>query len=114
MGHNNIGNCYDEGKGVPQNTAEAIKWYRLAADLGSGRAMASLGLKYQYGDGVPKDFLIAHMWFDLAAVGSTSEDEPINSIVQVQRELVSKQMTPDQIAQAKHLAKEWMTAHSKK
>ena len=30
-----------EGKGVPQDYAEAVKWYRLAADQGNAEATAS-------------------------------------------------------------------------
>ena len=30
----NIGLIYEAGQGVPQNDAEAVKWYRLAADQG--------------------------------------------------------------------------------
>ena len=30
----NLGVIYDQGRGVPQDYAEAIKWYRLAAAQG--------------------------------------------------------------------------------
>ena len=32
---------------MPQNDAEALKWFRKAADQGETRAQASLGLMYQ-------------------------------------------------------------------
>ena len=33
----NLGVMYDNGKGVPENDAEAVKWYRKAADQGHAR-----------------------------------------------------------------------------
>ena len=41
------------GKGVPQDYAEAAKWYRLAADQGFAKAQNSLGAQYATGEGVP-------------------------------------------------------------
>jgi TPR repeat protein len=38
----NLGLMYDMGQGVPQNDAEALKWYGLAAKQGNARAQASL------------------------------------------------------------------------
>ena len=40
---------YDNGKGVPQDYAEAVKWYRLAAEQGYARAQYNLGLMYDNG-----------------------------------------------------------------
>ncbi len=41
-----IGSMYDEGMGVPQNDAEAVKWYRRAADQGITQAQTLLGAMY--------------------------------------------------------------------
>jgi len=55
------------GRGVPQNYAEAMKWYRLAADQGQARAQSGLGGMYASGQGVPKNDAEAIKWFRLAA-----------------------------------------------
>jgi len=34
----NLGIIYNKGEGVPQDSAEAVKWYRLAADQGYASA----------------------------------------------------------------------------
>ena len=34
----NLGVMYSKGQGVPQDDAEAVKWYRLAAEQGYARA----------------------------------------------------------------------------
>ena len=43
-------------QGVPQNYAEAVKWYRLAADQGDARAQFNLGFMYGTGQGVPQNY----------------------------------------------------------
>jgi TPR repeat protein len=32
VAQSNLGNMYAYGRGVPQDNAEAVRWYRLAAD----------------------------------------------------------------------------------
>ena len=40
---------YANGQGVPQDYAEAVKWYRLAADQGDADAQSYLGVMYAKG-----------------------------------------------------------------
>ncbi len=58
---------YARGQGVPQNYAEAVKWYRLAADQGNAFAQYNLGLMYANGEGVPQNYAEALKWYRLAA-----------------------------------------------
>jgi hypothetical protein len=58
---------YDTGRGVPQDDAEAVRWYRLAADQGHATAQANLGVMYADGQGVPQDYVEAVRWYRLAA-----------------------------------------------
>ena len=58
---------YDNGFGVPENDAEAVKWFRLAAEQGFANAQFSLGVMYANGEGVLKDDAEAVKWFRLAA-----------------------------------------------
>jgi TPR repeat protein len=37
----NLGVMYSDGQGVPQNDAEAVRWYRLAAEQGHAGAQFS-------------------------------------------------------------------------
>ena len=50
----NLGLMYYNGEGVPQNKAEAIRWYRLSAKQGLVQAQNNLGLMYSEGQGVHK------------------------------------------------------------
>ena len=58
---------YRNGEGVPQDYAEAVKWYRLAAEQGDADAQYNLGLMYDNGNGVPQDYKEAVKWYRLAA-----------------------------------------------
>ena len=58
---------YRKGEGVPQDYAEAAKWYRLAAEQGFEFAQNSLGVMYEYGQGVLQDNTMAHMWYNIAS-----------------------------------------------
>ena len=41
-----LGQMYDIGSGVPQDSSEAVKWYLLSAEQGNASAQSSLGLMY--------------------------------------------------------------------
>lgn len=45
----NFGVMYVRGEGVPQDDAEAVKWYQLAADQGYALGQFSLGTMYSAG-----------------------------------------------------------------
>ena len=52
---------------MPEDDAEAVKWYRIAAEQGNARAQYSLGVMYSAGEGVPENDAEAGRWFRLAA-----------------------------------------------
>jgi hypothetical protein len=70
---NNLGSMYYKAQGVPQNYAEAVKWYRKAADQGNAVARYNLGAMYANGKGVPLDNKEAAKWFHLAADQGNAE-----------------------------------------
>lgn len=99
---------YVNGRGVPQDYAEAVKWYRLAAEQGDADAMNLLGGMYGTGKGVPQDYAEAHKWHNLAASRSTGD---LHERASELRDSVAQMMTPAQIAEAQRLAREWVKAH---
>ncbi len=107
QGHANaqtaLGTMYFTGDGVPQDDVEAVRLYRLAAEQGHANAQFNLGNMYRYGYGVPQDYVLAHMWFNIASANGTDG--------QYQRDAVAILMTPQQIAEAQRLAREWVAAH---
>ncbi len=66
---------YQRGAGVPQDYAEALKWYRKAAEQGNDAAENNLGALYEYGNGVEKDLGEAIKWFQKAAGQGSAEAE---------------------------------------
>ena len=53
---NSMGDLYYSGRGVPQNHAEAFRWYRLSAQQGNVDGQGNLGWMFEYGLGVARDF----------------------------------------------------------
>ena len=131
---------YDKGQGVVQNYAEALRWYRLAADQGQASAQANLGVMYGYGQGVVQNYAEALRWFSLAAdQGHAIAQADLgvmyakgqgvawdlisahmwlniaaasgNKTAERFRDIVAKGMTPTDISKAQKLAREWMEKH---
>ncbi len=61
------GDDYYYGRGVTRDYSEAVKWYRMAADLGHVRAQYNLGNHYYKGEGVSQDYSEAVKWYRRAA-----------------------------------------------
>ena len=99
---------HDNGRGVPQDDAEAVRWYRLAADQEIARAQSNLGLLYENGEGVPQDYVQAHMWTNLAVAQSSGEDRDRR---ERNRDIIAAKMTAEQVVEAQRLASEWDAAH---
>ncbi len=62
-----LGAFYFVGQGVERDYAEAVKWYRRAADQNLVSAQISLGYCYEHGQGVDQDVTEAVKWFRKAA-----------------------------------------------
>ena len=97
---------YDEGYGVPENDAKAVRWYRRAAEQGYADAQFNLGLMYARGEGVPQEYVEAHKWFNLAA--SHGDKTAVEN-----RDHAASLMTPAQIAEAERLARVWAEKHGR-
>jgi len=61
---------------------------------------------YGNGNGVLQDYVKAHMLWNVASVNRSQEAKS-------NRDIVEKRMTPEQIAEAQKLAREWMEKHPK-
>ena len=135
-----LGVMYATGEGVPQDGAEALRWFTLAAEQGYARGQSGLGLMYARGQGVPQDNAEAERWFRLAAeqgfagaqfnlgvmyaqgLGvpedivlaymwfNLAEDRGNESALD-NKDFAEQQMTREQIAEAQRLSREWIEAH---
>jgi TPR repeat protein len=96
----NLGFMHIEGEGVAQDYKAAFQWFRLAAVHGYVAAANQIGQMYAQGVGAPKDLVKAHMWFDLAA--AKGHAQALKNLV-----LAERLMTPEQIAEAQRLPRDW-------
>ncbi|HEU4685206.1 MAG TPA: tetratricopeptide repeat protein [Nitrospira sp.] len=96
----NLGTLYLQGNGVPQSDQMALFWFRQAVEQRDALAFAKMGLMYAQGRGVVQDFVRAHMWYNLSAAQGEKRSAEA-------RDLLAKQMTPSQIAEAQRLARDW-------
>jgi TPR repeat protein len=58
---------YANGRGVAKNDAEAVKWFRKAADQGYAVGQYNLGIMYANGRGVERNDAEAVKWYKKAA-----------------------------------------------
>ena len=95
-----LAHMYADGNGVPQNDAEAVKWYRKAAEQGYDKAQAGLGAMYAYGRGVPQDNMQAYAWLNIAvAQGFAPATEA--------RDFLAQRMTYEARESAQRLAQQY-------
>jgi TPR repeat protein len=106
----NLGCMYEEGKGISQNLNEAVKWHRLAAEQCLASAQFMLAVKFRFGAGVEQDYVQAHMWANLAAANRNTNSDGQSTAIEL-RDAVAQEMTPDQIAKAQRLAREFSAQH---
>ena len=93
----NLGVMYDNGEGVPENDAEAVKWYRKAADQGDAIAQSNLGHMYLRGEGIPENNIRAYVWWSMAKTQGHA-----NAVTNI--DILKPMMTPQQIADGQALA----------
>ena len=103
---------YEAGRGgLKKDYVEAQHWYREAAEQGDPFAQASLALLYRFGKGVAQDYVQAYMWFQLSVDRLTGPDR--DSILEL-RDATASRMTPQQIEEARHLARGWKAGATQK
>ncbi len=91
--------AHAEGRGVPQDYKEALRWLRLVAEKGHASAQYSLGFYCLTGQGVPKDYVTAYAWMNLSASsGYTRAAEG--------RDKFTTLLTPAQIEAGQKLSRE--------
>ncbi len=101
------GHMYYDGLGTTQDKEAAAQWFRLAADQGLAKAQYQLGLMYYLGKGVPQDYMTGHLWANLAAAKDFEKADEL-------KKSLEEKMSPEQIAEAQRMAREWKPKASQK
>ena len=84
-----------------EDIIESAKWRAKAAYQGDAGMQYSQGLAYRIGTkGVPRDDVLAYMWFSLSA--ASGYKGTFDNLIDLE-----VRMTPQQIAQAQELARNW-------
>ncbi len=101
-----VGAMYDNGLGVPEDRAEAARWYLRAARQGDQTAMFNLGVMYEDGVGVGKDPVQAYVYYSLCV-----EQGP--PYAARNRDKVKATLTADQVARGDSLISAYAPAPEK-
>ena len=102
-GQRNLGVVYFLGQGVEQDHAAAVQWFQRAAEQGTAESALKLAVMYANGHGIERDLVQAYQWARIARdQGDPAADEWLASL--------SRQMTAEQIAEARSLADAWQPA----
>jgi putative methionine-R-sulfoxide reductase with GAF domain len=102
-----VGVRYWTGDQVPQDYAQAVRWFSLAAEQGSVAAEAMLSNCYWAGRGVPPDPMRAYFWSLLAEAGGDQASKPRVA-------LLATHLSPGEIAVAQKEVNDWMALHPAK
>ena len=86
--------------------ATALAEWKPLAEQGYADAQSNLALMHATGQGVIQDNVYAHMWWNIAAA-SGSENAKGN------KDILVKQMTPQDISKAQDLAREYVKKNYK-
>ncbi len=101
---NNLGIMYQYGRGIARDLAEARRWYRKAAEQGLAEAHYNLGVLYMEGEGGTREVVQAYLWLSLAAeAGDETARDSLDRL--------GGEMTPDQVAEARRLLRQWRARH---
>ncbi len=121
---------------MPQDDAEAVRWYCRAAEQGDATAQFYRGVMYSKGQGVPQDYAEALRWYRRAAAqgnagaqnnlgvmydkGQGVPQDDVQAYLWFYlaaaqgdedapgaRDSLAEHMTPAQLAEAQRLASEW-------
>ena len=95
-----LGAMYEHGRGVPQDDAKAVYWYRKAAERGHVDAHYYLAAMYAKGQGVEQSDSQAYAWWSAAAENGYSSAAKA-------RGTLASYMSERDLAKAKKLAKEY-------
>jgi hypothetical protein len=90
--------------------AEALRWFRSAADGGYPDALSALAYAYFYGEpGVPQDYVQAYVWGSIAANNLNPGSE--RDVSTELRDNATSRLTVDERAEGDRLVQEWSEAH---
>jgi TPR repeat protein len=116
IGQFDLGFLLMNALGVTKDATEAVKWATRAAEqdckvVGTATTLAIcaqarifVSAAYASGDGVPRDYVLAYMWANVAAATLSNQEQKRAAKM---RDEIARLMTPQQIADAQKLSRDW-------
>ena len=95
---------YANGEGVPEDDAEAMRRFRLAAEQGDVGGQIGLGFIYLGDSRVSRDPVSAYAWFSIAAAQGNADAKEM-------KVHVTSFMTQAQITEAQKRSREYWTRY---
>ena len=100
-----MGQVYDHGIGVGQDSAKAAEWYKRAAEQSHTGAQFNIAMMYIAGKGVQQNFVNARKWFIVSGARGAEKAKKA-------AEYIRRYLTPEQVAESDRSAQEWLEKHS--
>lgn len=97
----NLGSLYHKGEGVERDYSAALHWYHQAAAQGHPGGQFNLALMYEKGEGVERDYVLAYHWHERIKL---QLGKPLVNALYLEQ--LEAKMTPEQLAQARTLARQ--------
>ncbi len=108
-----LADLYEEGEGVLQDYAQALKLRKNAAIRGQQDAMFGLANMYANGRGVEKNFYKAYMWFSLANQREMELNGFKNEITIEARDRAAKKLSKVALSKAQEAANKCLASNYK-
>jgi TPR repeat protein len=106
----NLARMYEFGMAVEQDDKRAAAWYRKGAEMGDPGSQFGASVMYYKGQGVVRDRIEAAKWWTLAMLkGGEFAEDARRSV-----ESAEAALTPEEIAEGKRRAAEWIEARKGK
>jgi uncharacterized protein len=106
-----LAQLYLWGQGVAVDSIEAAKWFRKGAEAGNPDSQWMLGICYRKGVGLEKNNIQAYALISAAVDGAENPEQKQGMAAALEK--ISMDMTPEQIAQAKDMSKDWIARQAK-
>jgi TPR repeat protein len=104
-----IGLMYRYGHGVPQENAQAIKWFSVAGNGHRPLAQHHVGVMHYSGQGVKKNMIQASMWLGLAVMNY--EDGPDKERAKEDLRNVSLRLSDIEQVRSKEMIERFLRQH---
>jgi TPR repeat protein len=100
---------YQNGRGVDQDFAAAMHWYRMAARKGNAVAMFNIAMLYNRNEGVAIDPQELYFWFRLCAIPALPDLQ--RNYAHQALDVLKTKLLPEDIGDVEARIRDWKDTH---